>query len=123
MQVFWSLTAIASLFAIVFIATRWPDEQPDGACRSGGLRPADDLLNVASASEHRSHAIAREFQRERRCPPTGRSSGACPGYRSTAFAGVEFVVGWRSHTGEVLSVYRYDADIEKLMEFLSQKHD
>jgi hypothetical protein len=38
-------------------------------------------------------------------------------------AGVDFVVGVRSHTGEVLSVSLMDADIEKLMEFLSQKHD
>jgi hypothetical protein len=33
------------------------------------------------------------------------------------------VVGVRSHTGEVVSVYLMDADIEKLMEFLSRKHD
>jgi hypothetical protein len=37
--------------------------------------------------------------------------------------GVDFVVAVRSHTGEVLSVYLMDGDIEKLMEFLSQKHD
>jgi hypothetical protein len=35
----------------------------------------------------------------------------------------DFVIGVRSHTGEVLSVYLMDADIEKLMEFLSRKHD
>lgn len=34
---------------------------------------------------------------------------------------VDFVVGVRSHTGEVLSVYLMDADIKKLMEFLSGK--
>jgi hypothetical protein len=33
------------------------------------------------------------------------------------------VVGVRSHTGEVVSVYLMDADIEKLMEFLCRKHD
>ena len=33
------------------------------------------------------------------------------------------LVGVRSHTGEVLSVYLMDADIEKLREFLSRKHD
>ena len=33
------------------------------------------------------------------------------------------VVGVRSHTGKVLSVYLIDADIEKLTEFLCQKHD
>jgi hypothetical protein len=36
---------------------------------------------------------------------------------------VDFVVAVRSHTGEVLSVYLMDADIEKLAEFLSRKHD
>jgi hypothetical protein len=36
--------------------------------------------------------------------------------------GVDFVVGVRSHAGEVLSVYLMDADIAKLMEFLSQAH-
>jgi len=36
---------------------------------------------------------------------------------------VDFVVGVRSHTGEVLSVYLMDADIKKLMEFLARKHD
>ena len=36
---------------------------------------------------------------------------------------VDFVVGVRSHTGEVLSVYLMNADIEKLMEFLCRKHD
>ena len=35
----------------------------------------------------------------------------------------DLVVGVRSHIGEVLSVYLMDADIEKLMEFLSRKHD
>ena len=36
---------------------------------------------------------------------------------------VDVVVGVRSHTGEVLSVYLMNADIEKLMEFLCRKHD
>jgi hypothetical protein len=36
---------------------------------------------------------------------------------------VDVVIGVRSHAGEVLSVYLMDADIEKLMEFLSRKHD
>jgi hypothetical protein len=35
-------------------------------------------------------------------------------------AGVDFVVGVQSHTGDVLSVYLMDADIEKLMEFLGK---
>src|SRR6266704_6986230 len=34
----------------------------------------------ASAREHRSHAVAREFQREHPCPSTGKTIGACPGY-------------------------------------------
>ena len=38
-------------------------------------------LNIASASEHRSRAVTREFQRGQPCPSTGRTSGACPGYR------------------------------------------
>jgi hypothetical protein len=36
---------------------------------------------------------------------------------------MDVVVGVRSHTGEVLSVYLMDADIEKLREFLGRKHD
>ena len=36
---------------------------------------------------------------------------------------LEFVVGLRSHTGEVLSVYLTDVDVEKLIEFLTRKHD
>jgi hypothetical protein len=39
------------------------------------------LPNVASASEHRSRKVTREFQREHPCPSTGRTSGACPGFR------------------------------------------
>ena len=34
---------------------------------------------------------------------------------------VDFVVGVRSHNGEVLSVYLMDHDTEKLIEFLSRK--
>ena len=33
------------------------------------------------------------------------------------------VIGVRYHTGEVLSVYLMDIDIEKLVEFLRRKHD
>ena len=36
---------------------------------------------------------------------------------------VDFVVGVRAHTGEVLSVYLMDVDAEKLIEFLTGKHD
>ena len=38
------------------------------------------LPAVASASEHRSRAVAREFQREHPCPSTGLPGGPCPGY-------------------------------------------
>jgi hypothetical protein len=34
----------------------------------------------ADAGEHRSRAVAREFQREHPCPSTGQTSGTCPGY-------------------------------------------
>ena len=34
-----------------------------------------------SAREYRSREVSREFQREHPCPSTGRTSGACPGYR------------------------------------------
>jgi hypothetical protein len=44
-------------------------------CLSPAVSPS-----VASASEHRSRAVAREFQREHPCPSTGRTTGACPGY-------------------------------------------
>jgi hypothetical protein len=37
--------------------------------------------------------------------------------------GADVVVGVRPHTGEVLSVYLMDADIETLMEFLSRRHE
>ena len=36
---------------------------------------------------------------------------------------VDFVVGVRSHRGDVLSVYLMDADVEKLIEFLNRKND
>jgi hypothetical protein len=35
---------------------------------------------LAPASEHRSRAVAREFQREHPCPSTGQPTGPCPGY-------------------------------------------
>jgi hypothetical protein len=34
------------------------------------------VVNSATASEHRSSAVTREFQRKRPCPSTGRTSGA-----------------------------------------------
>ena len=38
-------------------------------------------------------------------------------------AGHDFVLGVRAQTGEVLSVYLRDHDIEKLVQFLSRKDD
>ena len=38
------------------------------------------VVAPASADEHRSRAVAREFQREHPCPLTGLTTGACPGY-------------------------------------------
>lgn len=38
------------------------------------------LPSAGSASEHRSRAVAGEFQRKHPCPSTGLTSGPCPGY-------------------------------------------
>jgi hypothetical protein len=38
-------------------------------------------------------------------------------------AGVDYVVGVRSHTGEVLTVYLMDADVKKIVEFCSREPD
>jgi hypothetical protein len=37
--------------------------------------------------------------------------------------GQDLVVGIRTHTGEVSTVYLMDVDIEKLVNFLSQKRE
>jgi hypothetical protein len=37
--------------------------------------------------------------------------------------GLDVVIGVRSHSGEVASVYLMDADIEKLVDFLTRKSD
>ena len=34
-----------------------------------------------AAKEYRSREVTREFQREHPCPSTGKTRGACPGYR------------------------------------------
>jgi hypothetical protein len=39
------------------------------------------LPSDASAREHRSREVTREFRREHPCPSNGKTSGACPGYR------------------------------------------
>jgi hypothetical protein len=46
----------------------------------GALICCLSLPSLTSASEHRSRAVAREFQREHPCPSTGLTTGACPGY-------------------------------------------
>ena len=57
------------------------------------------------------------------------SSGLAVGGRDGSFLIVDrvgradFIVGVRSHNGEVLSAYLMDHDIEKLIEFLSRKGD
>jgi hypothetical protein len=59
----------------------------------------------------------------------GRTVGLAIGGHNGSLLGVdrvgrvEFVVGLRSHTGDVLSVYLTDVDVEKLIEFLTRKHD
>jgi hypothetical protein len=64
-----------------------------------------------------------------RCSMKNCSTGLAIGGHDGGFliidrvGNVDVVVGVRSHTGEVLSVYLMDADIEKLTEFLCQKHD
>jgi hypothetical protein len=45
--------------------------------RVGRLR---HLPISASAREHRSASVKREFQLTHPCPATGPTSGACPGY-------------------------------------------
>jgi len=52
--------------------------------RAGAVIVAVTLVVVSgplAAKEHRSREVTREFQREHPCPSTGRTSGACPGYR------------------------------------------
>ena len=41
---------------------------------------ASAALFPASAKEHRSREVTREFQREEPCPSTGARRGRCPGY-------------------------------------------
>ena len=38
------------------------------------------LSATASAKEHRSASVKREFQLAHPCPATGLTNGACPGY-------------------------------------------
>ena len=64
-----------------------------------------------------------------RCSMKNCSEGLAIGGHDGSFliidrvGNVDVVVGVRSHTGEVLSVYLMDADVEKLMEFLRRKQD
>jgi hypothetical protein len=41
--------------------------------------PLITSLSMASASEQRSRAVTREFQREHPCSSTGLTNRACPG--------------------------------------------
>jgi hypothetical protein len=43
--------------------------------------PLMTSLSMASAAEHRSRAVTREFQHEHPCLSIGLTSGRCPGYR------------------------------------------
>jgi hypothetical protein len=47
---------------------------------SAALTASIILPISASAKEHRSASVKREFQLTHPCPATGRTSGACPGY-------------------------------------------
>ena len=64
-----------------------------------------------------------------RCSMKNCSEGLAIGGHDGSFliidrvGNVDVVVGVRSHTGEVLSVYLMDADVEKLMKFLRRKQD
>jgi len=52
--------------------------------RAGAVIVAVNLVvgsGPLAASEHRSREVTREFQREHPCPSTGKTIGACPGYR------------------------------------------
>ena len=50
-----------------------------------GLLMAAIIVAVAAsplaAREYRSREVTREFQREHPCPSTGKTNGACTGYR------------------------------------------
>jgi hypothetical protein len=46
---------------------------------SAALTASIILPISASAKEHRSASVKREFQLTHPCPATGRTSGACPG--------------------------------------------
>jgi hypothetical protein len=80
MQVFWSLTAVASLWPSCLSPRGEPEDRPEDASALACSVPLMTSLSAAWASEHRSRELAREFQRLYPCPSTGRASGACPGY-------------------------------------------
>jgi len=40
---------------------------------------------IASSGEHRSRAVARDFQQQHPSPSTGRTTGPCPGYREGSY--------------------------------------
>jgi hypothetical protein len=53
---------------------------PTALLISAALAASIVLPSSASAKEHRSASVKREFQLTHPCPATGRTSGACPGY-------------------------------------------
>jgi hypothetical protein len=53
---------------------------PPGSLISGAFAVCVVLPVPATAKEHRSAWVKREFQLTHPCPATGLTSGACPGY-------------------------------------------
>lgn len=53
---------------------------PTALLISAALAASIVLPISASAKEHRSSSVKREFQLMHPCPATGRTSGSCPGY-------------------------------------------
>ena len=56
---------------------------------------------LASANEHRSHEVAREFEREHPCPSTGLPGGSCPdiGETTSCRSHVANPTPWRTCNG------------------------
>jgi hypothetical protein len=81
MQVFWSLIARLAIRDRFHCHAVTPMKNRMALAALACCISLVTSLEAASASEHRSRAVTREFQREQPCPSTGRTSGACPGYR------------------------------------------
>lgn len=62
---------------VLLILASWP--APAAAYRSHrSARP--HYYRASRSRHHRSREVTREFEREHRCPSTGKHYGACPGY-------------------------------------------